>query len=274
MFEWVWISPEKDSLAPLWTACFRALPSSWTAVFVAQVLCPSSALWPVIFSSCFNPCALLLQMYQKEEEILEELNRLTGTSLQPLTAGLFWGSVWATSRPTWTWQHTTLASSCYCCWFWPPWPSYRLLLPSHCPLPSVLVMLPPRCPLLLLHHTLGEEQPHHAGPGSAVSLGLSPLLHYLHSDRGSAGMVTNSTTGKWFCGCIRSLVHPVVLFESCLGDSAVIAVMLWVLPGVSFCLPTSVLPFWWLFLVAESTRPSCPVPPQWVLLCQYLSHRN
>jgi len=28
-------------------------------------------------------------MYQKEEEILEELNRLTGTSLQPLTAGLF-----------------------------------------------------------------------------------------------------------------------------------------------------------------------------------------
>ncbi|OXB75901.1 UNVERIFIED_CONTAM: hypothetical protein H355_008545 [Colinus virginianus] len=29
------------------------------------------------------------QMYQKEEEILEELNRLTGTSLRPLTAGLF-----------------------------------------------------------------------------------------------------------------------------------------------------------------------------------------
>ncbi|NXC41784.1 YBEY Endoribonuclease, partial [Penelope pileata] len=30
-----------------------------------------------------------LQMYRKEEEILEELNRLTGTSLRPLTAGLF-----------------------------------------------------------------------------------------------------------------------------------------------------------------------------------------
>ncbi|XP_072197459.1 endoribonuclease YbeY [Excalfactoria chinensis] len=29
------------------------------------------------------------QMYQKEAEILEELNRLTGTSLRPLTAGLF-----------------------------------------------------------------------------------------------------------------------------------------------------------------------------------------
>ncbi|NXI96370.1 YBEY Endoribonuclease, partial [Psophia crepitans] len=29
------------------------------------------------------------QMYQKETEILEELNRLTGTSLRPLTAGLF-----------------------------------------------------------------------------------------------------------------------------------------------------------------------------------------
>ncbi|NXN63103.1 YBEY Endoribonuclease, partial [Himantopus himantopus] len=29
------------------------------------------------------------QMYQKEVEILEELNRLTGASLQPLTAGLF-----------------------------------------------------------------------------------------------------------------------------------------------------------------------------------------
>ncbi|XP_051478702.1 endoribonuclease YbeY [Apus apus] len=29
------------------------------------------------------------QMYQKELEILEELNRLTGTNLRPLTAGLF-----------------------------------------------------------------------------------------------------------------------------------------------------------------------------------------
>ncbi|NXT22098.1 YBEY Endoribonuclease, partial [Syrrhaptes paradoxus] len=29
------------------------------------------------------------QMYQKELEILEELNRLTGTHLRPLTAGLF-----------------------------------------------------------------------------------------------------------------------------------------------------------------------------------------
>ncbi|NXI71097.1 YBEY Endoribonuclease, partial [Anseranas semipalmata] len=29
------------------------------------------------------------QMYRKEEEILEELNRLTGASLRPLTAGLF-----------------------------------------------------------------------------------------------------------------------------------------------------------------------------------------
>ncbi|KAF1470873.1 Endoribonuclease YbeY, partial [Pygoscelis antarcticus] len=29
------------------------------------------------------------QMYQKEVEILEELNRLTGASLRPLTAGLF-----------------------------------------------------------------------------------------------------------------------------------------------------------------------------------------
>ncbi|XP_021253480.1 putative ribonuclease isoform X2 [Numida meleagris] len=31
----------------------------------------------------------VLTMYQKEEEILEELNRLEGTSLRPLTAGLF-----------------------------------------------------------------------------------------------------------------------------------------------------------------------------------------
>ncbi|KGL98380.1 Putative ribonuclease, partial [Charadrius vociferus] len=29
------------------------------------------------------------QMYEKEVEILEELNQLTGASLQPLTAGLF-----------------------------------------------------------------------------------------------------------------------------------------------------------------------------------------
>ncbi|XP_035188205.1 endoribonuclease YbeY [Oxyura jamaicensis] len=29
------------------------------------------------------------QMYQKEEEILEKLNQLTGASLRPLTAGLF-----------------------------------------------------------------------------------------------------------------------------------------------------------------------------------------
>ncbi|XP_074686027.1 endoribonuclease YbeY isoform X2 [Strix aluco] len=29
------------------------------------------------------------QMYQKEVEILEELNRLTGARLRPLTAGLF-----------------------------------------------------------------------------------------------------------------------------------------------------------------------------------------
>lgn len=33
--------------------------------------------------------APLPQMYQKEVEILEELNRLTGASLRPLTAGLF-----------------------------------------------------------------------------------------------------------------------------------------------------------------------------------------
>ncbi|XP_074766816.1 endoribonuclease YbeY isoform X2 [Athene noctua] len=31
----------------------------------------------------------VLAMYQKEVEILEELNRLTGASLRPLTAGLF-----------------------------------------------------------------------------------------------------------------------------------------------------------------------------------------
>ncbi|XP_032301960.1 GDP-fucose protein O-fucosyltransferase 2 isoform X3 [Coturnix japonica] len=36
-----------------------------------------------------NTKAEWLQMYQKEAEILEELNRLTGTSLRPLTAGLF-----------------------------------------------------------------------------------------------------------------------------------------------------------------------------------------
>ncbi|XP_058665487.1 endoribonuclease YbeY isoform X3 [Ammospiza caudacuta] len=29
------------------------------------------------------------QMYQKEVQILEELNRLTGSRLRPLTAGLF-----------------------------------------------------------------------------------------------------------------------------------------------------------------------------------------
>ncbi|XP_014745399.1 PREDICTED: putative ribonuclease isoform X2 [Sturnus vulgaris] len=29
------------------------------------------------------------QMYQKEAQILEELNRLTGSRLRPLTAGLF-----------------------------------------------------------------------------------------------------------------------------------------------------------------------------------------
>lgn len=32
---------------------------------------------------------LLFQMYQKEKQVLEELSRLTGTRLQPLSRGLF-----------------------------------------------------------------------------------------------------------------------------------------------------------------------------------------
>lgn len=34
-------------------------------------------------------CTPLFQMFQKEKQVLEELSRLTGTRLQPLTRGLF-----------------------------------------------------------------------------------------------------------------------------------------------------------------------------------------
>lgn len=34
-------------------------------------------------------CTPLFQMFQKEKQVLEELSRLTGTRLQPLSRGLF-----------------------------------------------------------------------------------------------------------------------------------------------------------------------------------------
>lgn len=83
-------------------------------------------------------------------------------------------------------------------------------------------------------------------PSQSCPLGRGPLPHCLCSSceairgvivprgyPGSPSAAAGSTSWRWAPGHIKGLLHPMVLFGSCLEDRAVIAVLLWMLPGVS-----------------------------------------